>query len=333
MNQTANNFMKLLLMFVLLILSCILGICIGSVSIPLSEVLNALIVPSSHDTNDIIIRMVRLPRILGAVFAGVGLSCAGCLLQTTMSNALAAPNIIGVNAGAGLCVIFILVYLPGRFASIPLAAFAGAFLAALIVYLIALRASVSKVSVILAGVAVTSLLNALTNAILLFHPDTTIDASSFMCGSLSNIKPERLYWPVLYILVVFFIVLLLSNALNVLLLGDHMAASLGLRVKCFRFLFLLLAATLAGSVVSYAGMLGFVGLIVPHMSRRFIGNDARALLPFSAMLGAVIVVISDLIGRTIFFPYEIPVGIIMAFLGSPYFIYLLIRKRTDPMVD
>ena len=325
--KASSYYKKIAILSLLLGISCILGICIGPVTIKLSDVISAILNRNPDVTITRIIRTIRIPRVISAVFTGIGLSLSGVLLQIVMNNSLAAPNIIGVNAGAGLGVLLILVFFPGHIAFIPWVAFIGALITSLLIYLIAYKTRVSKTTVVLAGIAITSLWNSIMNSIVLFYPNLSIDVSSFMFGSLSNIRSDRLWWPILYICVVFVLVLVLKNALNVLLLGDALATSLGLNINGYRFLFIILASTLAGSVVSFAGLIGFVGLVVPHIGRKIVGNDCRMLLPFSSLLGAFLVVISDLLGTILFRPYEIPVGIILSFLGSPYFIYLLLRKK------
>lgn len=327
MNQSKQKAMKYIILFILLIISCFLAICIGSVAIPLSDVFSAFFKQDTLSINQLIIRSVRVPRVIGAIFAGVGLSISGVLLQISLNNSLAAPNIIGVNSGAGLFVLCILVFCPNHYNSIPFAAFLGALLAALLVYVIAHKTHISKVTVVLAGVAVSNLLNATMNAIMLFFPNASIDISSFMYGTLSGLTYNTIHLPIFLIGMIVILLFFLRNSWNILQLGDSLASALGLRVNLIRFLLILCSAMLAGSVVSYAGLLGFVGLIVPHIARRIIGYDAKQLIPFSAVLGALVVVLSDLIGRILFLPYEIPVGIIMSFLGSPYFIYLLIRQK------
>ena len=327
MNRSNQKAMKYMILLLLLIIGCFLAICMGSVAIPLSDVFSAFFKEDALSINHLIIRSIRIPRVIGAIFAGVGLSISGVLLQIVMNNSLAAPNIIGVNSGAGLFVLCILVFYPNHYNTIPFAAFFGALIAAFLVYIIAHKTHISKVTVVLAGVAVSSLLNAIMNAIMLFFPYASIDVSSFMYGTLSGLTYSSILLPITLIGIIVVLLFFLRNTWNILQLGDSLASALGLRVNIIRFLLILCSAMLAGCVVSYAGLLGFVGLIVPHIARRIIGYDAKQLLPFSAILGAFIVVLSDLIGRILFIPYEIPVGIIMSFFGSPYFIYLLIRQK------
>lgn len=327
MNVTKSIFNKFLLLILILVISCTLAICFGSVAVSPTEILHAIFSKNVVSINSLIIRSVRIPRIIGAIFAGAGLSVAGVLLQIIMNNVLAAPNIIGVNSGAGLFVLLVMIFVPGNYYFIPLGAFLGALAAAFFVFTIAKRFQVGKTAVVLAGVSVSGFINAVMNALFLFFPESSITISSFLYGSLSGIGLSQIVVPCVIISCILIFIIIYSKTLNVLLLGDNLAGSLGLHVERTRSLVILAAAILSGCVVSYSGLLGFVGLIVPHMARHFIGYHSRLLIPFSALLGAILVVLCDLVGRIIFIPYEIPVGIIMSFLGSPYFIYLLIHQK------
>ena len=182
-------------------------------------------------------------------------------------------------------------------------------------------------TIILAGITVSSFLNAGINTIKLLDTDITINLTSFMIGSLSGVTFRKLELPVIFILFSLICSILLTKSLNLLSLGDDIARSLGLSVSLIRFILLSLSSILAGSVISYAGMLSFIGLIVPHICRRLFGNDARFLIPCCALLGGSFVLLCDLLGRILFSPYELPAGIIMSFIGGPFFLYLLLKKK------
>ncbi len=321
---------KFLFLGFFLFFSCILAICLGSIDIPIQDVFAAIFpfAKPSNSVHEIILTQVRFPRVLSAIFAGTGLSVAGLILQTLLNNALASPSIIGINSGAGLGVILLFSLLPGQFLFAPLAAFLGAFFACLLIAILSYHAYISKTTILFAGIAISSILNSFSNLLLLLNPDITDSSYSFMLGSLSGIRMNhKLYLPLLLILISLIVVFLFRRYLNALSLGDTIATSLGIRVPLVRVFFLILCASLAGSVVSFAGLLGFIGLIVPHIARRFVGNNIKLLIPYTAMLGSFFVVSSDLIGRLLFSPYEVPVGIMMSFLGCPYFIYLLFRQK------
>ncbi len=197
----------------------------------------------------------------------------------------------------------------------------------MLVYLIALKTGASKITIVLAGVAISSFLSAGIDVLTIIFPDSVIGASSFMIGGLAGITWSEINFIFIYVLLGIAIACLFSSHLNILSLGDEIALSLGLRVKLFRFIFIAIASLLAGSAVSFAGLLGFVGLIVPHMARFLVGNDAKILVPVSALLGSSFVILCDLLARVLFAPYEVPVGIIMSFLGGPFFIWLILKQK------
>ena len=242
-----------------------------------------------------------------------------------MSNPLADPSIIGISSGAGLFGIFILVVLPQYQSLVPFFAFVGAMIAAIIIYSLAWKGGIHPTRIILAGVAVSALFNAGISGTLVFFSDRVHGALTFMNGSLSARSWGEVQMILPYTIVGLLLALLFSRQMNILILGDDVARGLGLNVELTRMGFTALAALLAASAVSAVGLLGFVGLIVPHSIRLLMGNDYKVLFPGSALLGAALVMLSDTFARTIFSPVEIPVGIVMAVLGVPFFLYLLRR--------
>lgn len=279
-------------------------------------------------TAGIILRYVRLPRVLAGALAGLGLSAAGVLLQTVTANELAGPNIIGINSGAGLAVILMLTLLPELSRLLPLGAFLGALTAALLILLLAGRFGSSRSIVLLLGIAVTTLLNACISFLSLLDEDVLAEYNHFTLGSLKGVSLEELALPALLILGGFLGAMALSGQLRVLILGDSAAAALGIRVRRLRLLALGCGAACAAAVVSFAGLLGFVGLVVPHIARAHTGNDPRRMLPAAGLLGAIVVILADTLGRTLFAPSELPVGILMSLIGAPYFCILLTRRRS-----
>lgn len=276
-----------------------------------------------------ILLFVRLPRTLGCLLAGAALATSGAIIQTVMANPLAAPNIIGVNSGAGFFVAVCGALLPAGLAVklSPLAAFIGAFVCVMVVLLIAERAGSSRIVLVLAGVAISGMFGAGTDTVITLFPDALTGYSDFRIGGLANVTMEAVapaMWVILFCLAA---ALLLSNELDILTLGSDTAQSLGLPVGRMRVVSLALAAALAGAAVSFSGLLGFVGLIVPHMVRRLIGSESRSLILGSALGGAALLTLCDIAARLIFAPFELPVGIVLSFVGSPFFLWLLIRKR------
>ena len=243
-----------------------------------------------------------------------------------MSNALAAPSTIGVNAGAGLTVALCCAVAPTALNLVPLAAMAGAFLGVMTVLLIAKRTGASKITLVLAGVAVSSMFSAGIDAVITFVPEALNGYSDFRIGGFSGISMARILPAFWAALLSFVIGLNLHNEMDVLLLGTEQARSLGLPAEKLRVVLLGLAAVLAGSAVSVGGLVGFVGLIVPHIMRSLVGEESGPLLVSSALGGAALLGGCDLLGRMLFAPYEIPVGIVMALAGGPFFIWLLQRR-------
>ena len=187
--------------------------------------------------------------------------------------------------------------------------------------------------IILSGVAVSSFIGAIIDTILTLKPDTVIARTAFLIGGFSGITMDKLRFAGVIIIIAFVIALILSYDMNILALGDETSKSLGLNVAGIRFTFLILSAVLAGSAISFTGLIGFVGLIIPHVSRLFVGYDNRILLPVSALLGSIFTLICDLLARVLFAPYEIPVGIVLSFLGGPFFIYLLLKGKRGQLYD
>ena len=310
----------------LCLLGTVLSLSLGAARLSLSELYQA-ICSGPNNTAGYIFWYTRLPRTAACLAAGAALATAGCILQSVLGNKLASPGIIGVNAGAGLAVTVCcaLGALSGWVVSV--AAFGGALAAVLTVVLLARRTGASRTTVILSGVAMNSILNALRDAVTTIVPEAGMLGSDFRVGGFSSISANRLTPAAILILVALCISFTLCNELDVLSLGEETAQSLGLSVKKIRTLFLLLAAVLAGAAVSFAGLLGFVGLLVPHAARRLVGNESRFLLPLCALGGAGLVTVCDLIARLVFTPFELPVGILMSIIGGPFFLLLLLRRK------
>jgi iron complex transport system permease protein len=312
-----------------LLLVAFFGLGFGSSSLSPVDLLQLVMGTSTNTTAAGIFFKLRLPRVLAALLAGAALAVSGAIIQAVLNNPLASPNIIGVNTGAGLAVLVTSALFPAMLFLLPAAAFLGALLAALIILAIASGGGVSKLTLVLAGIAITTIFSAGMNAILIVYPDAYVGAGTFLVGGLSGASFDRLAWPSVYILIGLLIALFNGKSLNIISLGEETALSLGMNVNVRRFFLISLAALLAGAAVSFAGLLGFVGLIVPHVGRYLLGPDNRLLLPASALIGAVFVAACDLCSRVIFAPYEMPVGIPMALIGGPFFIFLIIKYRKN----
>lgn len=319
---------RILILLVLAVLACfggIISIMKGSVNVPLNEIIAAM-TGGSAGMHQQIIMNIRLPRTIVAGLVGVNLALSGAILQAVMKNPLADPHIIGISAGAGIMGIFIMLLFPDLSWLITPAAFAGAMGAAILIYILAWKNGIQPIRIILAGVAVSAFLGAGISALMIIYSDRVHSALMWMVGGLSarSWPQVMLIWP--YTLAGMIFTLLAARHLNILQLGDELAKELGLRVERTRLILTAAAALLAASAVSVVGLLGFVGLIVPHAARLMIGSDYRYLLPATIFLGAATVMLSDTFARVAFAPVELPVGIIMAAIGAPFFLFLLRRE-------
>lgn len=310
-----------LILLPLLMLTMAAGLCFGSAPLSLSELV------SGAGVSRTILLGIRLPRVLAGLLAGVGLSAAGVLLQTVTANDLASPNIIGINSGAGLAVILLLTLAPKAGAWLPVGAFCGAFGAALVILAAGSRLGSSRSGILLIGIAITTLFNAAISFLSLLDEGILAQYNHFTVGSLRAIRLGDLLVPGILIFVSFCAAMALSGRLSVLSLGDAAASALGVRVKGLRIAAMACAAACAAAVVSFAGLLGFVGLVVPHIARALTGERPARLLPVAALSGGILVILADLLGRTLFAPSELPVGILMSLIGAPYFLILLIRRK------
>ena len=303
-----------------------LSLLLGAVRLSPKELWNALL-SGPNSTAGYIFWYARLPRTAACLLSGAALAVSGAIIQGVLSNKLASPSIIGVNAGAGLAVTVCcaLGVLSGW--AIALSAFGGGMVSVLLVVFTAQKTGASRTTVILGGVAVNSFLNALSEAITTLVPDAGVLSGDFRVGGFSSVVPARLVPAGILIAAALAVVMTLCNDLDVLTLGEDAAQSLGMPVKKMRTLFLILAAMLAGASVSFAGLLGFVGLIVPHAVRKLVGSESRYLLPLCAIGGAGFVTACDLASRMLFIPYELPVGILLSVLGGPFFLLLLLKRK------
>lgn len=316
-------------LFVLFIL-IIASLCLGAVNVPISESVRAIFSFSEDSNAQKIVRFVRLPRTLAAILCGSSLSVSGAIVQTTLQNPLGSPSVLGMNAGAALFVIALSIF-SASVVFLPLSAFLGAFLTLLAVLFMGKKAggklALSRSSVLLSGIAANAFLSALSDALNALVPDTVYSRSVFRIGSLSGVQMEIVEAAGVVSIVAIFGAILFSPALDILYLGDESARTLGLNTQKTRSISLILASILCGSAVSVAGLISFVGLIVPHVVRLFAKKNSSAIFISSAILGADLVLFCDLASRLVFAPYELPVGVPLSLLGGPFFFALLVKRR------
>ena len=325
-----NDTRKFRLLFwgslILCLIAAVLSLCLGTVNFTLPEAVSALF-QKGDKINSNIFRYARLPRTAACLLAGAALSVSGAVLQNVLANNLASPSIIGVNAGAGLGVTLCCAFGMISGWAVSVSAFLGSLITVMVISVFAGRTGASKTTVILGGVALNSMLNAFSESVTVLSPDVAALTTEFRVGGFSAVSVKRLLPAAVFIIAALLILFTLFNELDVLTLGDENAQGLGLSASKYRILFLVLAALLAGSAVSFSGLLGFIGLIVPHFVRRLAGSESRHLRPLCAVIGAGFITLCDLASRLIFMPYEFPVGILMAVIGGPAFVWLLIRMK------
>ncbi|MDI2585744.1 MULTISPECIES: iron ABC transporter permease [unclassified Psychrobacillus] len=283
----------------------------------------------------LVVQSFRLPRIIVALIVGMALAVAGGILQGIIRNPLASPDVLGLTGGASVAVVSFLAFFSDQNNALtvsikwmPLAAFAGATIIAMLVYFLAWKNGVSPIRIVLIGIGISALMQALTTLMMIMGPiyrasQANIWITGTVYGSSWSNVAILVPWTIIFIVIAFFMV----KNINILELGEDIATGVGGHIQRHRFLLLLISTALVGGSVAFAGGIGFVGLMAPHMARRLVGSSFGALLPVSAFIGAILVMLADLIGRTMFSPLEIPAGVFTAGIGAPYFIYLLFKTR------
>ncbi len=319
-----------LVLLVIFFVAIIVSIRIGSVSVAYEDILNALTTDKGGIAG--IIRNIRIPRILMAIIIGANLAVSGVLLQGVMRNPLADPGITGISAGASVVVMIVMLYLPSAAASMPVFGFLGGVMACAIIYGLAWKKGLSAMRIVLAGVAVNSILGGITSMIQLMNSENLQGVLNWLNGELGKKSWTQVQYVAIYSIVGLVLAFLLHRCLDVLALGDKNTKSLGYNPNVLRLMLSGVAVLLAGISTAYVGVIGFIGLIVPHISRMLMGSEHKRVIPFAALMGSTILLIADTIGRTIIAPYEIPVGVITTVFGGPFFLYLL-RKDSKGYGD
>ncbi len=314
--------------FVFAIVAGVVAIGIGSVKIAVPDILTTLFNGRNVDgVFTTIVWDIRLPRVLLALIIGANIAISGALLQGVMGNPLADPGLTGVTSGAAAFVLFIILVNPEWTHLIPIAAFIGGLLAAGVVYALAWRKTgITPITIILSGVAVNALCGGIIGFLSILYSDRLPSAVQWMNGSLAAKGHSALNMIYIYAIIGWVLSIFTIRKANIIRLGDQVAVNLGENVTRIRIVLSILAVFLAAISVAAIGMVGFVGLIVPHMARMLVGSDYKYMLPMSMALGAIVLLIADTGGRTLFAPLDIPAGILMAVIGAPYFLYLM-RKR------
>ncbi|OZM56630.1 iron ABC transporter permease [Lottiidibacillus patelloidae] len=325
---------KLILLMFIMFITFIISAGLGDLKIDPLTVISVLF-GGGERLERLVVLDFRLPRIIIALLVGIGLAVAGSILQGLVRNPLASPDIIGITGGASVFVVSFLAFFSDTNGSLtvsinwlPVAAFLGASVIAIVVYTLSWKNGISPLRLILIGIGISALTQSLTTLFMILGPIYRAgDANIWITGTVHGSNWSNVFILTPWILILLFITWGLSRQLNVQELGKEIATGVGGNVQKQRFILLLLSTGLIGGSVAFAGGIGFVGLMAPHIARRIVGSSYEVLLPVAAIIGAILVMISDLIGRIAFSPLEIPAGVFTAAIGAPYFIYLLLKAR------
>ena len=298
----------------------------GNGAVTSGELVQAMTPGGGTGAARIILFQIRLPRTAACILCGSSLSVGGLLLQEALSNPLASPGIMGINSGAGFFVLLSGILLPHAYAFRNAAAFAGALLSVLLVFLISKKAGMSRSVIVLSGVAVSSMMTAASNTVITLRPESVSDKVGFSMGSLAGIDVGRLPLPAFLILAGLIGAFCLGPGIELFALGDEAAQGLGLAVDRHRKLTVACAALLSAAAVCLCGLLGFVGLIIPNMLRMSENIAIRKKILACILWGSTLVLFCDTLMRTLFYPYELPAGLLLSLIGTPFFIFVLMRR-------
>ncbi|MCM3718603.1 FecCD family ABC transporter permease [Fictibacillus phosphorivorans] len=324
----------IIILTMIALLSILISIGVGELYIPPLEVFTALI-GSGLEMNQMIITEFRLPRVLVAFIAGASLALAGAILQGVIRNPLASPDMVGITGGAGFAAVAFLTLFSDDSNNLllsmnymPLFAFVGATIVAFLIYALAWKDGVTPIRLILIGIGLMALFQALTTLMMLMGPIyRASQATVWLTGTVYGTSWKEVKAMLPWFLGMLPILILLVRRLNIQGFGDDLTTVAGISVHRERFMLLMVCTALAGSAVAFAGAMGFVGLIGPHIARRITGSSFGGLFPAAALIGGIMVVLADLAGRTLFSPLEVPAGVFTAAIGAPYFIYLLFKNQ------
>jgi len=307
----------------------LLSLCLGDDWISPFKVIAVLLGEKDQDAH-FVIETLRLPRVLMAAMVGAALASSGLVLQSMIRNPLASPDIIGITGGASAAAVCFLSFFSTVLGLVwlPVFAIAGALLAALLIYVLAWNRGVTPMRLVLVGIGISSAMGAVTTFVIAASPlSTSITAYIWLTGSVYGAGWAEVKALLPWLLVSWPLALYYARRVNVQELGDQLATGLGISVQRLRIVLLCLSVMMVAPAIAYAGAVGFVGMIAPHIARRFVSRRFALLLPVSALVGACLVMLADLCGRLLFQPLDIPAGVFVSAIGAPFFIYLLYRQR------
>ena len=317
----AKKLISMLIVIVLLCLTILYSATTGSIQMSFGEFIKGLF--DSSNEQMAVIKDLRFPRIFVAIFAGAALSVAGVLLQAIMRNPLADAGIIGISTGAAFTKLLIVSLFPMYFFFAPIAAFVGGAIACALVFALSWKSGLNPLKLILVGIAINAMFAGLIEAIISFGASNSgVTTSSLSLKTWDDVAIITTYGSIGLILA-----FLLFAWCNVLVLSDKTAKSIGFNVTKARVIIAAVAVLLSAVSVVVAGVISFVGILVPHIARRIVGHDHKYLIPFTALLGAFIILLADTLGRTMISPMEIPASTLMAVIGGPFLIFLLRKEK------
>ncbi|MBI5975881.1 FecCD family ABC transporter permease [Staphylococcus canis] len=324
-HQRKRNTLTFCVSVCFLIVAIFLNLAMGSSQIHFNSLIDYMFhLKETKET--FLIHNVRMPRMIGALLLGAALAVAGVLMQAITRNPLASPQIFGVNAGASFTVVLITVLVPSLAANSVVFAFIGAFLGGLAVYMLAdTTKGMTPVKLALAGMTIHLFFTSLTQGIILLNEDATTTVMFWLVGAIHTIKWPNIIQVLPWIVGGLIASLLLARQLAILDLGDQLATGLGQNTKLIRALAGVIVVVLAGSSVAVAGPIGFVGLIVPHIVKYYVSRNYTLIIILSMIMGANLLLISDVLSRLIAYPFESPVGIVTSFVGALYFLLITMR--------
>ncbi len=323
--KTAKAVVSFIVMAGLLVVLFFVAVNIGSLKVSFSQLFRGLFI--EYDDTVATIYDLRLPRIVISILAGAAISVAGVLFQAVLKNPLADPGIIGISSGASFIAVLITAFAPTLFFLTPLFAFLGGVIAFALVYTLSWKGGLSPLRIILVGVAVDAMFKGLSSAFNSMNGGNMSGVAAIVNGNITMKTWSDVWTLAPYVAVGLILALIFTRICNLLSLEDKAARGLGINVNAMRITISLIAVLLASISTAVAGVIGFLGLIVPHIGRILVGSDHKALVPFSALFGAFTFLLADTIGRTIAAPYEVSAAIIMSVVGGPFFIILLRRSK------
>ncbi len=325
-NKLTLKITIILSVLIILVLTAVYALSLGVLKVSMVEILTKLF--TDVDENVAIIRDLRGPRIVLSILAGFNLAVSGALMQAVLGNPLADPGITGVSAGASVVAITVMIYFPHLFNYLPFLSFLGGLTAYGIIIILSWKKGFSPLRLVLSGIAVNAFLGGINSILAILNTDKIQGVLLWTNGSIAYRGWNHVRMLLPYTIIGIVLSLLLSKSANLIQLGEKNAKNLGLNVDLHRVFLSLMSVYLAGISVSVVGIIGFVGLIVPHISRLIIGSDHKFLIPMAGLTGSLLLLLGDTLARTVAMPLELPVGVVMAAVGGPFFLVLL-RKKVD----